>query len=264
MPYGSQGNFYGTVEQFYSLLSPPDSLWPSGRIRSSAIAVPTQTVGTATNKSVDVSGIAHGTYSLKLVCATAGQLNQSAVAVNPGPLPTFRISYDGGTTLSRPFRVSADDDTAYIRDEATGLQLGLLWQFSGGGTFQVGDTWTTAAAPSPDVIAHLEQAASQLEAALSDTIKIPLTTCPAAAIFVQGALALWSLIRKCGLDAQQDYKIYHPQENRDQLTGTSPARLLDRWRQGEDIKIFDAGDEGARRFPGYVRPTPFMKFYLPI
>jgi len=263
MPYGTQGNFYGTVEQFYALLSPPDSLWPSGRIRSSSIAVPMQTVGTTTNKVVDVSGIAHGTYSLVLRCESPGQLNQSAVATNPGPLPTFRISSDG-VTFSRPFRVSPDDDTAYIRDEATGLQLGLLWQFSGSGTFAAGDTWTTAAAPSPDVILHLEQAASQLDAALSDTLKIPLATCPAAAIFVQGALALWTLIRKCGLDDQQDYKIYHPQETRDQLTGTSPARLLDRWRQGEDIKIFDPNDEGARRFPDYVCPTPYMKFYLPI
>ena len=264
MPYGAQGNFYGTVEQFYSLLSPPDSLWPSGRIRSSSIAVPVQTVGTTTNKVVDVSGIAHGTYSLVLRCASDGQLNRSAVATNPGQLPTFRISTDAGTTFSRPFRVSPDDDTAYIRDEETGLQLGLLRQFSGSGTFTAGDTWTTAAAPSPDVITHLEQAASQLEGALSDSLKIPLTTCPAAAIFVQGALALWTLIRKCGLDDQQDYKIYHPQETRDQLTGTSPARLLDRWRQGEDIKIFDGGDEGATRFPKWVQPTPFMKPYLPI
>ena len=56
------------------------------------IAVPMQTVGTTTNKVVDVSGIAHGTHSLVLRCESPGQLNQSAVATNPGPLPTFRIS----------------------------------------------------------------------------------------------------------------------------------------------------------------------------
>jgi hypothetical protein len=264
MPYGAQGNFYGTVEQFYSLLSPPDSLWPSGRIRSSSIAVPVQTVGTTTNKVVDVSGIAHGTYSLVLRCASDGQLNRSAVATNPGQLPTFQDQHGRRRHLLAPvpreprrrYRVHPRrGDRA-----AAGASVAVLglWHLHGRRHLDHGG------GPSPDVITHLEQAASQLEGALSDSLKIPLTTCPAAAIFVQGALALWTLIRKCGLDDQQDYKIYHPQETRDQLTGTSPARLLDRWRQGEDIKIFDGGDEGATRFPKWVQPTPFMKPYLPI
>jgi hypothetical protein len=86
---------------------------------------------------------------------------------------------------------------------------------------------------------------------LSDAAQDPAgDPCPAAATS-RGALALWTLIRKCGLDDQQQdlQDLHHPQETRDQLTGTSPARLLDRWRQGEDIKIFDPNDEGARRFP---------------
>ena len=148
MPYGAQGNFYGTVEQFYSLLSPPDSLWPSsGRIRSSSIAVPVQTVGTTTNKVVDVSGIAHGTYSLVLRCASDGQLNRSAVATNPGQLPTFRISTDAGTTFSRPFREPRRRYRVHPRRGDRAAAGASVAVFSGSGTFTAGDTWTTAAAP---------------------------------------------------------------------------------------------------------------------
>jgi hypothetical protein len=81
---------------------------------------------------------------------------------------------------------------------------------------------------------------------------------------VQGALALWAMIRQCGLDSKQDMKSYSPSEPVAELGGISVAALLDRWRGGQDIKIFDVKDEAALRFADFVQPTPYMHPYLPL
>lgn len=251
---------YGTVPQFYSLLAPPDALWPTGRLKSGAIPVPTRSSGTGTG-SIDVRGNAHGSYSLAIKCTSAGQVNSSTGA-NPGALPKFAISIDGGTTYSRPYRVSADDNTAFLRDEQTGLQLGLIFDFSG--AFDLNDIWTTTAEPSPDVVLHLDAAQSAIDGALSDSLRLPLTTVPLIVVYVQGALALWSMIRACGLDSRQDFAAYSPTEPRMEIGNISPAAKLNQWRAGEDLKIFTDGDEAALRFTNFGSTTPAMAPYLPI
>lgn len=252
--------YFGTVDQFYALMSPPDSLWPTNRLRLGAIPQPTQTVGTSSS-TVDVRGNAHGSYTVLVECVAAGQVNSSA-AVNPGALPTFKISRDGGTMWSRPFRVSVDDDTARLTDEMTGLQCGLILEFTG--SFDAGDRWGTTAEPSPDVLLQLEVAASKVRGALSDTFRVPLTNTPASVIEVQGWLARWALIAKCGLDGQRDMQIYNPQRPMGIDGGISAAAQLDKWRAGEDIGEFERTDEGAKRFTDNVKPTPYMASYLPI
>lgn len=252
--------YFGTVDQFFALLSPPDSLWPTNRLRLGAIPVPTPVVA-AGGGTIDVRGNAHGSYSVQVQCMSAGQVN-SSTAVNPGALPKFRISLDGSVIWSRPFRVSSDDDTSRLTDEMTGLQCGLIIEFTG--AFLVNDLSTTTAAPSPDVLLQLEVAASQVRGAVSDTFRIPLTNTPMSVIMAQGWLARWAMIGVCGLDGSKDMQVYNPQRPMGMAGGISCAAQLDKWRAGEDIGEFDRADEGARRFTDAVHPTPKMAFYLPI
>ena len=46
--------------------------------------------------------------------------------------------------------------------------------------------------------------------------------------------------------------------------GISVADKLERWRRGQDIAQFSAADEGARRFPQFVKPSPPLASYLKV
>jgi hypothetical protein len=255
---------YGTVAQFFALAMPPDSLWPTGRVRRGRVDLPTPDAGNTGQGIIDGQGNPHSSYSFILECMVAGQINRTNIA-NPGVLPEFRISDDGGLTWSRIFKVSDDRDIAYLRDEMTGLQLGVVFSFFGDTpTFDLGDTFTAIAEPSPDVLLHLDAAQGVVDDALCNTLKLPLTTVPISVVVCQDIVARWSLIGKCGLDRDQDHLIYSPDRPSAHLGGISVTDKLERWRRGQDIQQFDAGDEGARRFPRYVRITPQLTPYLKV
>jgi hypothetical protein len=259
---------YGSVEQAYALAMPPDSLWPTGRVRRGRVDLPTPDPGNTGTGVVDAQGNPHGNYDITLECMIAGEINRTDIE-NPGGLPEFRISLDGTTTWSRNFRVSEDRDTAYLRDEMTGLECGIIFSFAINAagdppTFDVGDTFTLIAAPSPDVVLHLDAAGSVIDDALCNTLKLPLTSVPLSVIVCQAELARWSLIRKCGLDKDQDHKAYSPDRPNEHLGGLSVTDKLERWRRGQDIAQFAVADEGAVRFTKYVKPSEPMAPYLKI
>lgn len=255
---------YGTVAEFFALAMPPDSLWPRNRVRTGRVDFPTADPGNTGQGIVDAQGSPHSSYELVLECMVAGEINKKHV-VNPGALPEFRISDEGGATWSRTFKVSEDRDVAYLRDEMTGLQLGVLFSFFGDTpTFDVGDKFTTTAEPSPDIVLHLDAAQGVIDDALCNTLKLPLSEeAPISVIVCQAVLARWSLICKCGLDRDQDHKIYSPDRPNEHLGGISVTDKLERWRRGQDIQQFAVADEGARRFPRYIRLSrpmgPFLK-----
>lgn len=254
---------YGTVDQFYGLAAPPDSLWPTGRVRAGRVDLPTPDAGNTGTGLVDARGNPHGIYSMVIECTAAGEINRSGVP-NPGALPEFRLSLDG-LTFSRSFRVSPDCDTAYLRDEVTQLQCGIVLSFYGSTpVFAVGDAWTTSCEPSPDVILHLDFAGSAIDDALGDTVALPLTVVPRPVIYCQGVLARWALIQKCGLDKDQDHKVYSPNNPDPQLGGISVADKLERWRRGQDIAQFAVADEGASRFPKFVKYSLPLASYLKV
>lgn len=255
---------YGTVAQFFALAMPPDSLWPTGRVRRGRVDFPAADPGNTGLGIVDAQGSPHSSYSFILECTIAGEINRKHV-VNPGVLPQFKISDDGGVTWSRNYKVSDDRDIAYLRDEMTGLQLGVLFSFFGDTpSFDVGDKFTTTAEPSPDIVLHLDAAQGVVDDALCNTVRLPLTTVHISVIVCQSILARWSLVCKCGLDRDQDHQIYSPDRPNEHLGGISVTDKLERWRRGQDIQQFDVGDEGARRFPKFVRVSPRMAPYLKI
>lgn len=255
---------YGTVAQFYALASPPDSLWPTNRVRRGRVDFPTPDPGNTGTGIIDAQGNPHSSYSFILECMVAGEINLTNIP-NPGVLPEFRISEDAGVTWSRTFKVSDDRDVANLRDEMTGLQLGVLFSFFGDTpTFDVGDKFTTIAEPSPDVVLHLDMAQGTIDDALCNTLKLPLTEVPPSVIACQSVVARWSLVCKCGLDRDQDHQVYSPDRPNEHLGGMSVTDKLERWRRGQDIQQFAVADEGARRFPKFVRVSPPMSPWLKI
>lgn len=245
-------NAYGTLRSAYALAMPPDSLWPTGRLRSGIIPVPTKTAGTGTG-TLDVTGQPHDWFSVVVECVAGGQINRSGI-VNPGALPTFKLSLDG-VTFTRAFPVSCDNDTAYLVDKVTGLGCGLVFVFSGTTpTFVAGDRWTLSVEPSPDAVELLEAAASACSGFLWDTFRcgMPLTAWPKILEQVQANLWRWALVGKCGLDKDQDHLVYAPTRPRGELMGLSAQAWLEGWQRGERLEGFSPSEEGAVRFPRFV------------
>ena len=150
---------YVTPERVYELALPPALLF------STSDEVPTpllpgiigdivKTAGTGT-AGMDLTGNPMGTFSVVIECTVAGQINELGI-VNPGALPSFKLSVDGGTSWNKARKVSADDDRAYIDyisgivSPAKGGPIGLRL-VAQPGLYAVGDRWTTTTLPSPDL-----------------------------------------------------------------------------------------------------------------
>lgn len=210
---------YVTPEKVYSLALPPALLFTTEHdvptpLLSGIFSDVTQTVGSGA--SLGLEGNPMGTFSLVVVCTSGGEINELG-QVNPGALPAFKLSCDGGVTFNRSRTVSAQDDRAYID-----MISGLVSPGVGGpigvrivglpGTYSVGDTYTATTLPSPDLVSLIapecDYADGFLVGSWGDTL--PLTAWGEDLEQTVAERVRWKMICKAGLASRKDMELYHP------------------------------------------------------
>lgn len=205
---------------------------------------------------VDAEGGPHDTYTaLRLRCSRAGEINRLSI-VNPGQLPQFELSDDGGVTWDRPITCSIDPDRAFVDD----IERGIRWILGGATpTFVVGDTWRATATPSRDIVDLIPVCSSGCDQFLVGSYCLPLETWPEFLERIVCWLVRWELIVKRGLAADQDMQQYNPEQRTAGLMGWSAISWLQAAQRGDfqdDPQFGKAGK--ARVFPQVVkRSAPF-------
>ncbi len=200
---------YTTPERVWALELPEETLCGTdSNIKPGTFTTAVKLAGTGTGL-IRVDGNPHGTIAdLRIKCVVAGTLNQKNL-VNPGALPQFQISTDGGTTWQASQIVSSDNDTAYIRS----VSIGVRWVFYGATpAFVATDVWQTSTAPSPTILSLIGTCSSHANRFLIGSCgrKMPLTTWPEALEQVVAELVRWELVKKRGLAADQKMAQYRP------------------------------------------------------
>jgi len=109
----------------FRLVAPPAILF--GDVQRGISGIEPGTISSLTQAgagsgSVRVSGVSRDAFSVVLRCRIGGEINVSQVA-NPGALPEFDISTDGGVSFGPLRRVTDTLDVAYIDDGKTGLRF---------------------------------------------------------------------------------------------------------------------------------------------
>lgn len=227
-PIASQ--LYTTPARVWELGLPSKTLFgPNSNLAPGVVALPSVVVQTGTG-TMDAEGNPHDAYpALRIKCFRAGAINQANI-VNPGQLPAFQLSDDGGVTYGRPIVCSRDMDTAYIDDVGRGIR----WVLGGSApVYAVGDEWETSATPSPDIVAKIEVCSSACNQFFVGTFKLPLVTWPSFLENVVTWLVRWELIVKRGLSADQAMAQYSPSTETDSLMGWSAISWLRAAQRGE-------------------------------
>ena len=200
---------YTTAERVWLLELPEETLFGAdSNIQPGVFSTPTKLAGTGTGL-LRVDGNPHGTIAdLRLKCVSAGTINQRDL-VNPGALPMFQVSTDGGATWGQSLIVSRDNDTAYIRC----VDIGVRWVLYGTNpTYSATDVWQTSTEPSPTIVALIGVCSARADRFLigSCARKMPLTSWPESLEHVIAELVRWELVKKRGLAAQQNMLQYKP------------------------------------------------------
>lgn len=213
---------YVTPEIAYRLSLPPALLFTTAEdvptpLMPGIISDVTQSVGAGAGKAfLALEGNPMGTFSVSVVCTSAGEINELG-QVNPGALPAFKLSVDGGVSYGRARTVSAQDDRAYID-----VVSGIVGPSEGGpiglrivalpGVYAVGDTFTATTLPSPDlpplIKAECDYADGFLVGSWGDTL--PLTAWGDDLMQTVSDRVRWRMICKAGLASREDMKLYHP------------------------------------------------------
>lgn len=227
---------YVSPERVYELSLPPALLFATTDevptpLLPGVISDVAKTAGGGT-ASLELTGNPCGTFSVVVQCMSGGEINSLGV-VNPGSLPSFRLSVDAGTTWNRTRTVSADDDRAFIDyisglvGPSTGGPIGLRL-VAQPGTYVAGDTFTATTLPSPDLVALIpaecDYADGFLVGSWGDTL--PLTAWGADLEQAVCDRVRWRMICKAGLASRDDMSRYHP----DQVGAT---RFYQRAQSGE-------------------------------
>ena len=176
----------------------------------------------ASTGSVEVSGIAIDAFSCVLRCDRGGEINVSETA-NPGSLPKFSLSLDGGAQFARSRVVSENRDVAVI--DAT--SLGLRFTFRNGSpapSFVAGNTWTFTTQPSPDLVDIVAAVEAEIIEAAAGSFDPDLTAVPAHWTMHAAWLARWQLYCKIGVQRQQDHKVHYPKDAHAWLEGLRGGR----------------------------------------
>lgn len=221
---------YTTPARVWALGLPSKTLFgPDSNLAPGVVGLPSVVTQTGTG-TMDAEGNPHDTYAdLRIRCSRAGTINQANL-VNPGQLPAFELSADGGVTWERPILCSRDMDTAYVDDVGRGIR----WILSGAvPSFAVGDQWQTSATPSPDIEALVETCSSGCNQFLLGSFKLPLTTWPTFMERVVAWLVRWELIVKRGLSADQAMAQYAPDSKVMTLMGWSAIGWLQAAQRGD-------------------------------
>lgn len=209
-----------TPQQFFKLATPSRLLFgdaASGKLGIEPGYLSDIThVGTGTG-SVEVEGIATDAYSLVLRCDRGGEINVSETA-NPGLLPKFSLSPDGGTTWERSQVVSDNRDVAVLDFTS----IGLRFRFINGDpapSFVALDTYSLTTAASPDVIEMIEVVEAEIIESAAGSFDPPITAAPANWRKHAAWLVRWELYCKIGIQRQQDIKAHYPKDSREWLCG---------------------------------------------
>lgn len=173
-------------------------------------------VGTGTG-SVEVEGIAIDSFALVLRCDRGGEINVSETA-NPGLLPKFSLSDDGGATFQRSRVVSDNRDQAVLDFTSAGLRF----RFGNGSpapSFVAGDTYSLTTAASPDVLAMIEAVESMIVESAAGSFDPPITAAPPHWALHAAWLVRWELYCKIGIQRQQDLRVHYPKDAKEWLCG---------------------------------------------
>lgn len=170
---------------------------------------------------VEVDGIARDAWPVVLRCASGGEINVTETP-NPGPLPAFQVSTDGGLTYRRARRVSDTRDEAYIDDGTTGLR----WIFRNGTapSFVVGTTYGVTTQVSPTIAALLPVVEAEILEAASGSYDGPLISVPEHWRYHGSCLLLWKLLKKEGVTKKRDIQAYYPKDTMEWLEKVNDGR----------------------------------------
>lgn len=197
---------FATPADMWQLATPPDSLFQDQSLAPGSWSAITH-VGTGTgamtlrNESSPLFN-----FSVVVKCILGGELNVYGV-VNPGPVPEFVISLDGGVTFSPPYTPNDNGIIPFIRGGFT-----LQFENAASPSFVVNDTYSFTTTPSPDVLAHLEVASNRVESIIRNTYQPPYVSWGKDVRLAVCELARWYLLKKRGIDKGQDFEVYEPKE----------------------------------------------------
>jgi hypothetical protein len=172
--------------------------------------------------TIEVVGIAIDAFTCRLRCDRGGEVNVSETA-NPGALPMFSLSMDGGATFARSRVVSDNRDTAVI--DATAL--GLRFKFQNGDpapSFVAGDTWAFTTAPSPDIEEIIGGVEDEIIEAAAGSFDPEITAVPRNWTKHAAWMARWELYCKIGVQRQQDLKVHYPKRAYEWMEGLRGGR----------------------------------------
>ena len=172
--------------------------------------------------AVEVVGIAIDAFDCVLRCDRGGEVNVSETA-NPGLLPKFSLSMDGGVTWANSRVVSDNRDTAVI--DAT--SIGLRFKFTNGDpapSFVAGDSWAFTTEASPDITDIVAAVESMIIESAAGSFDPDITAVPPHWTLHAAWLARWELYCKIGVQRQQEHKIHFPKMAHEWMEGLRGGR----------------------------------------
>lgn len=196
----------------FRLVAPPAILFGDVQRGISGIepgAISSLTQAGAGNGSVRVSGVSRDAFAVVLRCRIGGEINVSQVA-NPGALPEFDISTDGGVSFGPLRRVTDTLDVAYIDDGKTGLRF--AFENGTAPSFVASTTYSFTVSASPDVLTMIEVVEAQIFEAAVGRYDLPITAVPAHWKLHAARLVLWALLTKIGVSKERDVRVYYPKD----------------------------------------------------
>lgn len=203
--------------------------------------------GTGTGK-VTATGIARGMLAVVLRCESGGETNVSEQA-NPGALPIFSVSSNGGATFGAARAITDARNVAHLDNAATGLRF----SFENGPTvpsFVALDTYALSTQPSPNLLSLMEAAESEVLEAACGSYDPPITGAPPH--WKQHAVRLWrwAILELMGVSKKRDMQSYRPTKTWDWLETVRDGRATSKF-QAQGVR-----ESKETSFPLFVPPLP--------
>lgn len=296
------GPTYATPSELWALALPPDSLFEDHGTECGAVGAVTFAGSGLGAFAVSPQSNPRDTWTIVVKCVRGGELNSNYV--NPGPVPQFVVSYNGGTdfwwqileatqttetldtgtavlkvvkggfsilmangTAGAPVTIGSGNASLICTPVRAGASVRIVvgselthtffdgallltvtnattanqvaaylatksavysyFTTAAGGTgagvvqaaaltalpfqsFTANDTWTFNTAPSPDVLIAQQSAFDFMNSRLRSSFNLPLLEWDTGIKTCECIYARWILIRRRGLDREQDFKIYNP------------------------------------------------------
>lgn len=197
---------FATAADMWQLATPPDSLFQDQSLAPGTWSTILKIgAGTGTMTLLKESSPLFE-FSVMVKCVVAGELVVYGV-VNPGVVPQFVISLDGGATYSPPYLPNDNGTVKFIRGGFT-----LQFLNNTAPSFLVGDMFAFTTTASPDVVRFLSAASAQVESVIRNTYQPPYASWGDDVRLRVCELARWYLLKKRGIDKDQDFEVYKPTE----------------------------------------------------